>query len=155
MKLIFGAACALAVVAATPALAQDYGGYYQDQQRYDQQRRDYEYNRDRYQERMDQYRRSREQYETNRDAYRENYDNYRRQYHRWARGEYVPEWYRNRWGTIPNWSYYHLYRPRWGYSWVFDGQSYLLVDNSTGYVADVVGPWDPNFTPYYSSPPPY
>jgi len=166
MRTLFGAACAIATLAGTSAFAQsngyyqDQGGYYQNQQggyyqnqpqnqaQYDEQRQQYEDSQRAYQQRREDYEANRNAYEQNRENYRENYNQYRREYRRWARGAYLPYEYRNRWGTISNWSYYHLRRPGSGYVWVYDGDAYLLINRHTGYIADVVNPGDRWFVPY-------
>ncbi len=39
---------------------------------------------------------------------------------------------------VVDWRYHHLHQPPYGYEWVQDGRSYLLVNVSTGYIANIV-----------------
>jgi len=56
--------------------------------------------------------------------------------HVWMRGDHFRPGF-GRPIVVSNWGFYHLSRPPFGYHWVRDGNSFLLVALATGLIADV------------------
>ncbi|MDR3521787.1 MAG: RcnB family protein [Acidocella sp.] len=53
--------------------------------------------------------------------------------HHWHHGD---RFYGNR--NVVDWRYHHLHEPPYGYEWVQDGHSFVLLNIGTGYIANVV-----------------
>lgn len=69
-----------------------------------------------------------------RDDRRWDYGHYRPHPHRWARGDryYGPTY------VVRDYGYYRLRPPPYGYHWVRDDSSYLLVSMGSGVILDMV-----------------
>ncbi len=53
--------------------------------------------------------------------------------HHWHHGD---RFYGER--HVVNWRYHHLHEPPYGYEWVQDGRSFVLLNIGNGYIANVV-----------------
>lgn len=158
-KIIVPALLAIAMASGATAFAQDQyrsdrdGGWqqqrdsaYRQDQRMRDEREQRDYQRDsRWQERQDEHdRRWRERERHHRsegnwgrtESFSAGYDG-AGPYHDLRRGEPLPGRYRTHQYVVDNWRAFHLPRPRHGYRWVQAGADYVLVDASTGIIAQV------------------
>ncbi len=152
---------------ATPAAAHGDSDGYHDDDRYEDRRgrhRDH-YDDDRYEDRRDRYERRRDWRDSRREAYDHYWDNrrfngyyynqrfyygpppqayyghpsYRPHYRTWARGQYLPPYYRQRCTPIRDYHRFGLRHPPRGYHWVRDDRGdYILVGIATGLIMGLV-----------------
>lgn len=63
---------------------------------------------------------------------------YRPGYYAWRRGAYLPPYYRSRGYVVYDYHRYHLRPPPRGYYWYRDGDDFLLAAVATGLILDVI-----------------